>query len=47
MKRCVITELDSLHITVDPENQQDDFWITVSFSLVWYSPHVQGSRFNH
>ena len=26
--------------TVDPENRQDDFYITVSFSSVMYSPHM-------
>ena len=29
---------------MDPENRQDDFWITVTLFLVWYSPHVQESR---
>ena len=31
---------------MDPENRQDDFWITASFSSVFYSPHVQESRSN-
>ena len=32
--------------TVDPENRQDDFYITVSFSLVLYSLHMQEARSN-
>ena len=32
--------------TVDPENHQDDFYITVSFSSVLYSPHMHKSRSN-
>ena len=32
---------------MDPENRLDDFWITDSFSSVWYSSHMQGSRSNH
>ena len=33
--------------TMHPGDRQDDFWITVGFSLVWYSPHVQEPTSNH
>ena len=37
------SRLDGLD-TMDLENRHDNFWITVSSSSVWYSPHVQESR---
>ena len=46
-KSCLVPELwPVLSFTVDPENRQDDFYITVTFSLVLYSPHMQESRSN-
>ena len=30
--------------TMNPGNRQDDFWITVSFSSVWYPPQIAGIK---
>ena len=45
LKICVAAPI-SQH-TMHPGNRQDDFWITVSFSFVLYSPEVQEPRSNH